>query len=618
MVLEDKAPVTFIDGSKYRVVHTGGGSWFLADADEWDNGKIFKRAKVDKESFTTRLLGYYRAGFFPYVDSSHDLERMINALDDQLIRTGDLGLSNGQTIEFENGDRYTVHLREGGRSYLSRNSGRNDKIFDTLRVPSRDYAKRVLGYYDGGLFPYCRTVPDMIKLIDSINSDLKKIQGEETPSDSSTKIYKKNETVELGKHLTGAVRKDTWGWYWANNDGLNAAPFVTLGVDKNDFITRQGVRIVSDGGFPYVGSCEDLTKVLNALKSAITALESGAKKPKQEGKLKEGHTVRFEGIETPYTVTHHGGWYLNNGDDNRRPFEMKGINAESFSVDVLGYYDSGAWPEARSLEDLEKLLNALTAAKSVKKKTEPVLKEGDIIKFPGYSGAYEVILRANWWFLHNTSTDRNDHIFRLYGIDDEHTSKAVLGYYEEGGFPECKSASDLDKLIRTLQEIGRKWERGKSFDSITGPKPPGLSLGDKVQFEGIPTKFTVDGRPNHYYLYSTSTDNDLIFGKYGINKGDFTKAVLGYYGGGMWPECRTLGDLDKLIKAVKEFVHKKTTGESEKPKVSEGEVFLTTVLTESLTEEVNREIARQVLCKADGEKKAGPSLDIRRPKRISL
>ena len=45
-----------------------------------------------------------------------------------------------------------------------------------------------------------------------------------------------------------------------------------------------------------------------------------------------------------------------------------------------------------------------------------------------------------------------DKPFRLLNIDKADLSNEVLGYYEEGLFPYCKTEKDIFKLLRALQK----------------------------------------------------------------------------------------------------------------------------------------------------------------------
>jgi hypothetical protein len=54
-----------------------------------------------------------------------------------------------------------------------------------------------------------------------------------------------------------------------------------------------------------------------------------------------------------------------------------------------------------------------------------------------------------------------------------------------------------------------------------------------------------------YFLKNKSGGyNDTIFSELGIYKESFTRSVLGYYISGGFPHCRTLQDLQKLVKAI--------------------------------------------------------------------
>lgn len=80
-------------------------------------------------------------------------------------------------------------------------------------------------------------------------------------------------------------------------------------------------------------------------------------------KLREGENVSFtlsDGTVYNGYVAKGSGFYISlNCGDNEELFRELEIHKDSFMQVTVGYAPRGNWPEARSLEDLEKVLDAL-------------------------------------------------------------------------------------------------------------------------------------------------------------------------------------------------------------------------------------------------------------------
>lgn len=50
----------------------------------------------------------------------------------------------------------------------------NDCLFDLSKINPVDFAEDVLGYYIGGIFPYCETIEDAIKLLFELLIEMEK------------------------------------------------------------------------------------------------------------------------------------------------------------------------------------------------------------------------------------------------------------------------------------------------------------------------------------------------------------------------------------------------------------------------------------------------------------
>lgn len=66
--------------------------------------------------------------------------------------------------------------------------------------------------------------------------------------------------------------------------------------------------------------------------------------------------------------------------------------------------------------------------------------------------------KSNHCFIHFESYS-NDYLFRFYFINKEKLSKSILGYYNDGDWPFCKSKEDCIKLLfALLDEIKSKYD----------------------------------------------------------------------------------------------------------------------------------------------------------------
>ena len=59
--------------------------------------------------------------------------------------------------------------------------------------------------------------------------------------------------------------------------------------------------------------------------------------------------------------------------------------------------------------------------------------------------------------------------------------------------------------------------------------------------------FIVEADPEGYYLNFLESSNNCLFVLSKINSNNFTKKILGYYMGGLFPYCKTMEDLTKLL-----------------------------------------------------------------------
>lgn len=61
------------------------------------------------------------------------------------------------------------------------------------------------------------------------------------------------------------------------------------------------------------------------------------------------------------------------------------------------------------------------------------------------------------------------------------------------------------------------------------------------------THFIVEADSEGYYLNFLESSNNYLFFLGKISPNNFTEKILGYYMGGIFPYCRTIEDLTKLL-----------------------------------------------------------------------
>lgn len=59
--------------------------------------------------------------------------------------------------------------------------------------------------------------------------------------------------------------------------------------------------------------------------------------------------------------------------------------------------------------------------------------------------------------------------------------------------------------------------------------------------------FTVESDLEGYYLEFLGSNNNYLFVISKINPNNFTEKILGYYMGGLFPYCKTMEDLSRLL-----------------------------------------------------------------------
>lgn len=58
--------------------------------------------------------------------------------------------------------------------YLNFIGNWNDWLFNLSKINPDDFSEKILGYYHGGVFPYCETIEDVTKLLFELLIEMKK------------------------------------------------------------------------------------------------------------------------------------------------------------------------------------------------------------------------------------------------------------------------------------------------------------------------------------------------------------------------------------------------------------------------------------------------------------
>ena len=78
-----------------------------------------------------------------------------------------------------------------------------------------------------------------------------------------------------------------------------------------------------------------------------------------------------------------------------------------------------------------------------------------------------------------------------------------------------------------------------------------MKIGDVVKL-GRHTFTVKKAQPGGFHLHAYGESNDIIFTELCLNSREFARKVLGYGTNGIFPECKTLSDLEKLVNALQE------------------------------------------------------------------
>ena len=92
-----------------------------------------------------------------------------------------------------------------------------------------------------------------------------------------------------------------------------------------------------------------------------------------------------------------------------------------------------------------------------------------------------------------------------------------------------------------------------------------MKIGSKIKL-GKHTFTVKKDSFDGYYLFIEGDSNDIIFTELDLNARTFARKVLGYNSTGIFPECKTLADLEKLINALQEELNPSTMKKHNFPK----------------------------------------------------
>ena len=147
------------------------------------------------------------------------------------------------------------------------------------------------------------------------------------------------------------------------------------------------------------------------------------------------------------------------GDSNTKPFtDLKFSDGEKyrFASEVLGYtVSSGNFPHCRTMEDVEKVCNAV----------EERMRLDEVIRI----GPYEGRLSGSRQFWTPFGSHNNDIAFHELGISDKYRFvESVLGYRPtEGVFPVLRRDADV---LKVCDELDKMYKRGASYGEGSSSK----------------------------------------------------------------------------------------------------------------------------------------------------
>lgn len=194
--------------------------------------------------------------------------------------------------------------------------------------------------------------------------DAKMVDVSRSKSPRVARYYTSGEFVYIDGLKTQILGADT-GRYYLNCSGNNTMIFTRLGIDNpKSFIERIVGYEPGSGDFPTVASLDDLNKVIYALLGYKKS--ASEKRTYKAGDSVTIHNLNYVVADRSSSMPTYGRFYLNlEYGNNDKIFTDLGISdPHKFVSDVVGYRCSaGIFPEVSSLEDLNKVIDALLECK---------------------------------------------------------------------------------------------------------------------------------------------------------------------------------------------------------------------------------------------------------------
>jgi hypothetical protein len=323
-----------------------------------DSNDIFdpirEKLSIDRWEFQEKILGYKDPNeySFPQCSSLRDLIKFITAIKEHHLSVkkeedSRYGVGNSITIGGKY-DAFEGEVRADCKGYEWYHSDWvASTIFKDWRITERDFQQQILGYQDSSSndFPYCENYEDLEKFCRAI--------GLRNETESKSSLKEGSKCNILG--FEASVFKALDGRYFLDLLGCgNTKPFLMIKEDGQSF--QQKVLGYRQGGdFPECNSLEDLEKFIKAIEEQYKRISSSS------STLRVGDTYILTNIVGSIIYTGNLYYWKNNAGSNEAPFRIIGKRPADFQEEILGYRDSGGFPECKSLDDLQKFLNAIEA-----------------------------------------------------------------------------------------------------------------------------------------------------------------------------------------------------------------------------------------------------------------
>jgi uncharacterized FlaG/YvyC family protein len=129
-------------------------------------------------------------------------------------------------------------------------------------------------------------------------------------------------------------------------------------------------------------------------------------------------------------------------------YRQFGLKSEDIT-NIYGYNDGGGFPFARSLNDLNKVINYLLSF-------DNQYKPGDTLQI-GKRQVEVYKYSDNQYYLHIHNHFSNAAIYEQFNLTRHHI-QSIYGYTSNGDFPLAKSIEDLNKAIQYLLNLEKSFK----------------------------------------------------------------------------------------------------------------------------------------------------------------